>query len=110
MRYRTDNTVRSVKLNSIDGEFMVVGRQTAETGQVLTTFGQAEQNTVSIQGSGIQEAEFADGFRTSIRASQPMRLNTDVINGVESGMITQQGVQTVSKYTLPHMHHYTARG
>ncbi|KAI0127217.1 hypothetical protein BJ170DRAFT_683064 [Xylariales sp. AK1849] len=82
----TDNTVRMVKMNSIDGEFMAVGRQTVETSQVLTTFNQNQQ--VNIAGSGIQEVEFTDGFRMSIRASQPMTMKTDVVNGVSASMMT----------------------
>jgi hypothetical protein len=73
-----------IKLNNIDGEYMAVGRQTVETSNVLTTFNQNQQ--VQISGSGIQEVEFTDGFRMSIKASQPMVVKTDVRNGVSSSM------------------------
>ncbi|KAK6220889.1 hypothetical protein LQW54_001809 [Pestalotiopsis sp. IQ-011] len=91
----TDNTVRMIKMTSLDGEYMAVGRQTTETGNVLTTFNQNQQ--VQISGSGIQEVEFTDGFRMSIRASQPMTLKTDVVNGVSSSMTTG-GIMPVNNF------------
>lgn len=90
----TDSTVRMIKMNSIDGEFMAIGRKTVETSNVLSPFGQ--QQSVNITGSGIQEVEFTDGFRMSLKASMPMTVSTDVVNGVSSGMITN-GVMPVSK-------------
>jgi hypothetical protein len=83
-----------IKMTSLDGEYMAVGRQTTETGNVLTTFNQNQQ--VQISGSGIQEVEFTDGFRMSVRASQPMTLKTDVVNGISSSMTTG-GIMPVSK-------------
>ncbi|KUJ20294.1 uncharacterized protein LY89DRAFT_715719 [Mollisia scopiformis] len=93
----TDNTVRMVKLNSIDGEYMAVGRQTVETSNVLTPFGGSQQQAVNITGSGIQELEFQDGFRMSIMASKPMTVNTDVVNGVSTSMLTG-GAMSVNNY------------
>ncbi|KAI1851558.1 hypothetical protein JX266_003020 [Neoarthrinium moseri] len=91
----TDNTVRMIKMTSLDGEYMAVGRQTVETGNVLTTFNQNQQ--VQISGSGIQEVEFTDGFRMSIRASQPMTLQANVVNGISSSM-TSGGIMSVNNY------------
>ncbi|KAK1999547.1 hypothetical protein LX36DRAFT_574034 [Colletotrichum falcatum] len=89
----TDATVRLVKMNQIDGEYVAVGRQTSELGASLTPFGQA----VSIAGSGIQEAEFQDGFRLSIKASQPMSIRTDVVNGISPEMVNN-GVMSINNY------------
>lgn len=81
-------------MTSLDGEYMAVGRQTVETANVLTSFNQNQ--LVQISGSGIQEVEFTDGFRMSIRASQPMTLKTDVVNGISSSM-TPGSIMSVSK-------------
>ncbi|KAK2016759.1 hypothetical protein LZ32DRAFT_644892 [Colletotrichum eremochloae] len=89
----TDASVRMVKLNQIDGEFVAVGRQTSELGVSLTPFGQP----VNIAGSGIQEAEFQDGFRMSIKASQPMSIRTDVVNGISPEMVTN-GIMSINNY------------
>ncbi|KAF4631696.1 hypothetical protein G7Y89_g6429 [Cudoniella acicularis] len=94
----TDRTVRLVKLNSIDGEYMAIGRKTVETSNVLSPFGQSTtQQSVNITGSGIQELEFTDGFRMSVRANMPMTINTDVVNGVSTSMLTN-GVMPVNNY------------
>lgn len=89
-----------VKLNKVDGEFMVVGRQTVETSVVLTQFGQGPANQVQIEGGGIQELEFADGFRLSVRTNQPMTIATDVVNGVSANQLTG-GVQPISRSRRP---------
>jgi hypothetical protein len=85
-----------VRQTSIDGEYVVVGRRTAETGQSLAPFSQDPNQAVRIDGSGIQEVEWQDGLRMSVRASQPMAIQANVVNGVSSGMITS-GTQPVSE-------------
>ncbi|KAG4436558.1 hypothetical protein IFR05_007953 [Cadophora sp. M221] len=83
----TDNTVRIVKMTNIDGEYMAIGRMTVETSNVLSPFGQQ----VNVTGSGIQEIEFNDGFRMSLKATQQMTVNTNVVNGVSTSMTAQVG-------------------
>jgi hypothetical protein len=92
----TDQTVRMVKMTSIDGEYMAIGRKTIETGTVLSPFGR--QQSVNISGSGIQEVEYQDGLRMAIRATQPMTVSADVVNGVSSSMTN--GLMPVSKYLI----------
>lgn len=85
-----------VRQTNIDGEYMVVGRRTPETGASLAPFSQDPNQAVRIEGSGIQEVEFQDGFRMSVRASQPMAISANVVNGVSANMIVS-GAQPVSK-------------
>ena len=88
-----------VKMNAIDGEYMALGRQTIETNNALTTFGTGGNSTVNIQGTGIQEAEFTDGFRMSVRATQPVSMVVNVKNGVDQGMLSAlQGQTTVNNF------------
>ncbi|KAF2737996.1 hypothetical protein EJ04DRAFT_550255 [Polyplosphaeria fusca] len=96
----TDTTVRIQKMNSIDGEYIALGRQTVETNNVLVPF---KDQSVVIQGTGLQENEFVDGLRVSTRATQPMSFTVDVKDGVEQGMLTQlQGQQPINdfRYTV----------
>jgi hypothetical protein len=86
-----------IKLNALDGEYMAIGRQTVETSNVLSPFGQDPQQSIQVNGSGVQEVEFQDGFRMTIRASQPMTINTDVVNGISSSMLVDGGT-SVSMY------------
>jgi hypothetical protein len=85
-----------IKMNSIDGEYMAIGRKTVETSNVLQPFGQSAQQSINITGSGIQEVEFQDGFRMAVMATQPMTINADVVNGVSTSMLTS-GEMTASK-------------
>jgi hypothetical protein len=100
----TDNTVRLVKMNSIDGEYIVLGRQTTETSLALTPFGSSPQSAFNITGSGIQENEFIDGFRMSVKSTEPMVVNTNVNNGISSTMLSAlgSGTQSISKLGLDH--------
>jgi hypothetical protein len=95
----TDMTVRMVKRTQMDGEYMVVGRQTVETNTLVTPFGSDGSTSVAIQGTGLQENEFQDGFRMSTRATQPMTMNVDVKDGVDSSMLAAlQGQVPVNDY------------
>ncbi|KAH8643653.1 hypothetical protein IG631_01116 [Alternaria alternata] len=95
----TDMTVRMVKRTQMDGEYMVVGRQTVETNTLVTPFGSDGSTSVAIQGTGLQENEFQDGFRMSTRATQPMTMNVDVKDGVDSSMLAAlQGQAPVNDY------------
>jgi len=87
-----------IKRTTLDGEYMALGRQTVETNAMLTPFGSDASTQVAIQGTGLQENEFQDGFRMSTRATQPMTMNVDVKEGVDSSMLAAlQGQEPVSK-------------
>ncbi|KAH7401453.1 hypothetical protein BKA66DRAFT_405557 [Pyrenochaeta sp. MPI-SDFR-AT-0127] len=95
----TDMTVRMVKRNQLDGEYMIVGRQTVETNTLVVPFGSDGATSVAIDGTGLQENEFQDGFRMSTRATQPMTMNVDVVDGVDSSMLAAlQGQEIVNDY------------
>jgi hypothetical protein len=104
----TDTTVRMVKRNNIDGEYMAIGRQTVEVNTVLIPFGGDQNSAAVFQGSGLQEAEFQDGFRMSVRATQPITMNVDVKKSVDQSMLTAlQGQTPVSEWlhcSLPALH------
>lgn len=87
-----------IKRQNIDGEYMALGRQTVETNAFLTNFGSDPATQVAIQGTGLQENEFQDGFRMSVRATQPMTMNVDVKEGIDTSQLAAlNGQQPVSK-------------
>jgi hypothetical protein len=92
----TDGTVRLVKLNAIDGEYIALGRETLATGLALTPFSSSLQNAFNVSGSGIEENEFTDGFRMSVRATQPVLINANVVNGISTTMLSALSPNTVS--------------
>lgn len=91
-------------MNQIDGEYAAFGRNTRETGLSLTQFGTQQNNGFNVSGSGIQENEFTDGFRMSIRATQPMLINSNVVNGISSTMLAAlpPGSQSISELDSTH--------
>jgi hypothetical protein len=94
-------TVRMTKRTSIDGEYMALGRQTVETAASILPFGKDQAAAAVFSGSGLQEAEFQDGLRMSVRATQPVTMNVDVVKGVDSSMLTAlQGQVSVSECLL----------
>lgn len=99
MRNSTDNTVRMLKRQQLDGEYMALGRQTVETNTQLTAFGTDGSTQVAIQGTGLQENEFQDGFRMSVRATQPMTMNVNVKKGIDTSQLAAlPGQQSVNDY------------
>lgn len=95
-----------IKRTSIDGEYMALGRQTVEVNAALMPFGTDQASSAVIQGTGLQEVEFQDGFRMSVRATQPISMNVDVKDGVDQGMLTAlQGQEPVSKCSQSHISH-----
>ncbi|KAF2099806.1 hypothetical protein NA57DRAFT_37555, partial [Rhizodiscina lignyota] len=92
----TDMTTRMVKMTMIDGEYQILGRVTTEVDDFLVPFGTSGNAVVPIPGSGIQEVEFTDGFRMSIRASQPMQMTTVPKNGIATTMLAALGPGTMS--------------
>jgi hypothetical protein len=101
----TDMTVRMVKRNQLDGEYMILGRQTVEVNTVVQPFGSDQASSVAIQGTGLQENEFLDGFRMSTRSTQPMLMNVDVVDGIDSSMLAAlQGQDSVSKYSKSYIY------
>lgn len=74
-------------MTMIDGEYITLGRQTPTTGLALQQFSNQQPQAFNITGSGIQEQELTDGFRMSIRSSQPMTINTNVVNGIATTML-----------------------
>ncbi|RDW61324.1 hypothetical protein BP5796_11216 [Coleophoma crateriformis] len=79
----SENNTRIIKMTSLDGEFMLLGRTTVDTTNVFVQYGQGETRVVNMTGGpGIQEAEFVDGLRFSTQAEKPLRMNVDIVNGI----------------------------
>jgi hypothetical protein len=85
--HRSENNTRIIKITSLDGEYMLVGKQSVDTSNIFVQFGQGATRTVNITGGqGIQEAEFIDGMRFSVQFSvqsgKAMTLNVDIKQGI----------------------------
>ncbi|KAI5460420.1 hypothetical protein BGZ63DRAFT_454703 [Mariannaea sp. PMI_226] len=82
-RETTENKTRIIKMTSLDGEYMLLGRKSEDIANIFVQYGQGATRTVNITGgNATQEAEFIDGLRLSIRSAQAFTLNMDIPFGV----------------------------
>jgi hypothetical protein len=82
--HRSENNTRIIKMTSLDGEYLLVGRKTVDTSNIFVQYGQGATRTVNLTGgTGIQEAEFIDGLRFSIQASKALKMNVDLKQGID---------------------------
>jgi hypothetical protein len=86
--HRSENNTRIIKMTSLDGEYLLVGRQTVDTGNIFVQYGQGATRTVNMTGGpGLQEAEFIDGYRFSVQTNQSMTMNVDIEEGINPGTL-----------------------
>ncbi|KAJ3455791.1 hypothetical protein MRS44_017273 [Fusarium solani] len=79
----SENKTRIIKMTSLDGEYMLLGRKTEDTSNIFVQYGQGATRTVNVTGGGgLQEAEFIDGLRFSIMSNKTFTMNVDIINGI----------------------------
>ncbi|EOD51567.1 putative paired amphipathic helix protein sin3a protein [Neofusicoccum parvum UCRNP2] len=80
----TENKTRIIKLTSLDGEYRLLARATADTSNIFLQYGDGATRTFNLTGgAGIQEAEFVDGLRLAVRSPRPLRLNAALASGVD---------------------------
>ncbi|EMD96468.1 hypothetical protein COCHEDRAFT_1025009 [Bipolaris maydis C5] len=79
----SENKTRIIKMTSLDGEYMLLGRQTADISNIFVQYGQGATRTVNFTGGiGTQETEFIDGLRFTVQSDQPFTMNVDIKNGI----------------------------
>ncbi|GJN78171.1 hypothetical protein PLIIFM63780_001664 [Purpureocillium lilacinum] len=75
----TENKTRIIKMTSLDGEYMLLGRKSEDIANIFVQYGQGPTRTVNVTaGAGIQEAEYIDGLRFSIKSAKPFMMNVDI--------------------------------
>ena len=75
-------------MTSLDGEYMLLARQTADISNIFVQYGQGATRTVNWTGStGAQEAEFIDGLRFTVESDQAFTTNVDIKNGIPQAML-----------------------
>lgn len=78
---------------SLDGEYMLLGRQTVDVTNIFVQYGQGATRTFNMTGGpGRQEAEFVDGLRFSVVAEKAMGLNVDLKNGIDPAALPMGAV------------------
>lgn len=75
-------------MTSLDGEYMLLGRQTVDISNMFVQYGQGATRTVNFTGGiGAQDTEFIDGLRFSIESDQAFTMNVDIKNGISMDML-----------------------
>ncbi|KAL8412762.1 hypothetical protein RB596_009357 [Gaeumannomyces avenae] len=81
--HRSENNTRIIKMTSLDGEYMLLGRQGTDITNIFVQYGQGATRTVNITGGGgREEAEFVDGLRFSMVSQSSLGMNVDLTHGV----------------------------
>jgi hypothetical protein len=96
--HRSENNTRIIKMTSIDGEYLLLGRRNVDTSNVFVQYGQGATRTVNITAGGRQEAEFIDGLRFSVVAQQDMKMNVDLKDGVDPVSLPS-GTKSLNSYS-----------
>ncbi|KAG8168488.1 hypothetical protein KVR01_001237 [Diaporthe batatas] len=91
--HMSENKTRIIKLTSLDGEYMLLGRKSLDTSNIFVQYGQGATRTVNVTGGpGIEEAEFVDGLRFTLAATSPFTMNVDIPNGVEQAALPENTI------------------
>lgn len=85
--HRSENNTRIIKLTSLDGEYILLGRQSVDDSNIFVQYGQGATRTVNVTAGGRQEAEFVDGLRFSMVSQENLTMNVDLKNGVAREVI-----------------------
>ncbi|KAF2994156.1 hypothetical protein E8E13_000377 [Curvularia kusanoi] len=96
--HMTENKTRIIKLTSLDGEYMLLGRQTADTANIFVQYGFGATRTVNLTGgAGDQQAEFVDGLRPSVASEKKMQLNANLKFGIDQEAIPK-GMRSLNSF------------
>ncbi|KAH8667839.1 hypothetical protein BGZ61DRAFT_364963 [Ilyonectria robusta] len=97
----TENKTRIIKMTSLEGEFMLLGRKTEDITNIFVQYGQGATRTVNVTGgNATQEAEFVDGLRFSIKSAKPFTLNADIPFGVDDAAMPSGAVPLINRDIL----------
>jgi hypothetical protein len=96
---RAENKTSIMKMTSVAGEYLLVGRQTSEMGNIFVQYGNGPNNMVNLTGGpGIQEAEFIDGLRISVQSNGALGVSVSLDEGVNPGTLNA-GVEALNTFT-----------
>src|SRR3569833_203223 len=88
--HRSENNTRIIKMTSLDGEYILLGRKGVDVANIFVQFGQGATRSVFFSGGlGRQEAEFIDGLRFSVVAQTSLTMNVDITNGIAPESLPQ---------------------
>lgn len=85
---RSENRTRIEKMTTVGGEYLLVGRQSTDMGNIFVNYGTKPENVVTLKGGiGVQEAEFMDGLRMSVQTNVTVDMTVRLEEGVNQGTL-----------------------
>ncbi|KAI9840096.1 MAG: hypothetical protein M1838_004243 [Thelocarpon superellum] len=94
----SEQKAQIVKMTSLDGEYLLLGRKTQDTSNIFMQYGFGDARTVNvIGGPGRQDSEFIDGLRLSITSANTFTFNVDLEYGVDAASLPP-GVQSLNSF------------
>lgn len=102
--HRSENNTRIIKMTSMAGEYLLVGRQTVDTANIFVQYGQGETRTANFTagasggGGSKQAVEFVDGLRFEVQADKDVRMNVDLKAGI-AGKAVPEGATSLNSYS-----------
>ncbi|KAM3453636.1 hypothetical protein MY3296_003667 [Beauveria thailandica] len=87
--HMSENKTRIVKMTSLDGEYMLLGRKSQDSANIFVQYGQGATRTVNVTGGAYntQDVEFVDGLRLRLGSAKPFALNADIPFGIDAQAI-----------------------
>ncbi|TLD27992.1 paired amphipathic helix protein sin3a protein [Venturia nashicola] len=76
---RAEFTASMGQITSLDGEYVILGREGTDTGNIFLPYGTGAQFSAKFAGGpGRQDVEFLDGLRFAVQSEFPLRMNVDL--------------------------------
>ncbi|OCK78723.1 hypothetical protein K432DRAFT_301395 [Lepidopterella palustris CBS 459.81] len=95
----SENKTRIIKMTSIAGEYMLLGRMTLDTANIFVQYGQGPTRTVNVTGGpGVQEAEFIDGLRFSMQSINAFTMNVELRNGIQQAELPGKASSLIDSF------------
>ena len=88
-------------MTSLDGEYMLLGRQTVDISNIFVQYGQGATRTVNFTGGvGTQDAEFIDGLHFTVASDEAFTMNVDIKNGIPPDTLSTNVSSLSEKYHI----------
>lgn len=92
------NGTRVMKLTSIDGQYILLGRKTNEAANLFLEYGTGSSNAFNVTGDKVsKEAEYEDGLRLIVQSENAVAINADIKQGLTSESLPT-GTKSLNSY------------
>jgi hypothetical protein len=94
--HRASTSTRLLKLTSLDGEYMLLARQSIDTSNIYTEYGPHTLNFTD--GPGVQTASYTDDLQFTLQSPLPLSLSVVLNPSINPGTLPAN-MQSLNSYT-----------